>query len=90
MTTTDIRQLLSGLPPVDRVLLDPAAAPLLDVYGRNAVTNAIRDAIGTLRQAVLAGTTNVLREVGADEGELRKVHRMELVEVYKPENQGPT
>ena len=56
MTATETKQKLSGLPPVDGVLLDPAAAPLLDIYGRSAVTNAIREAIGELRQTLLAGT----------------------------------
>lgn len=55
MTANKTKPKLSSLPPVDRLLLDQAALPLIDQHGRSAVTAAIRDVIAGLRTALLAG-----------------------------------
>ncbi|HEX9433419.1 MAG TPA: L-seryl-tRNA(Sec) selenium transferase [Burkholderiales bacterium] len=46
---------LASLPSVDRLLRSAAAAPLLSVHGRSAVTLAVREVLGELRAAREAG-----------------------------------
>src|SRR5260221_298004 len=46
---------LASLPSVDRLLRSAAAAPLLSVHGRSAVTLALREVLGELRAAREAG-----------------------------------
>ena len=46
----------AALPSVDRVLRQPAAAALIESHGRDALTDAIREAIGCLRGDIAAAT----------------------------------
>lgn len=57
MSTDHLKSQYARLPAVDRVLLDEAAAPLIDRHGRQAITGAIRAALGDLRQAIRDGET---------------------------------
>jgi L-seryl-tRNA(Ser) seleniumtransferase len=47
---------LSRLPSVDRVLLLPAAASLIEIHGRAVVTAAVRDVLAGARAAVREGS----------------------------------
>ena len=42
----------AAIPSVDRLLRDPAAATLIDGYGRQAVTGAVRDDLAALRRRI--------------------------------------
>ena len=44
--------LFSKIPSVDKLLRTAAAATLIDAFGRQSVTNALRDDLATLRQAL--------------------------------------
>jgi L-seryl-tRNA(Ser) seleniumtransferase len=55
MKTDDPRSLFAALPAVDRLLNAAAAAPLIDEFGRAAVTDALRDALAALRDALAQG-----------------------------------
>ena len=47
---------LAALPSVDRVLRQPAAAALIESHGRDALTDAVREAIDCLRGDMAAAT----------------------------------
>ena len=47
---------LAALPSVDRVLRQPAAAALIEAHGRDALTDAVREAIDRLRGGIAAAT----------------------------------
>jgi len=46
---------LAKLPSVDRLLLHPAVAPLIESLGRKVVTQLLRDTLATVRDEVRAG-----------------------------------
>ncbi|MBT6960213.1 MAG: L-seryl-tRNA(Sec) selenium transferase [Rhodospirillaceae bacterium] len=50
--TDSIGTLLSSIPSVDKLLRTPDAETLIDSFGRQPVTNAVRDDLATLRQAL--------------------------------------
>ena len=50
--TDSTASLLSSIPSVDKLLRTPDAETLIDSYGRQPVTNAVRDDLATLRQAL--------------------------------------
>lgn len=56
--TDSTASLLSSIPSVDKLLRTPNAETLIDSFGRQPVTNAVRDDLATLRQA-LAKKDNV-------------------------------
>jgi L-seryl-tRNA(Ser) seleniumtransferase len=56
--TDSTASLLSSIPSVDKLLRTPDAETLIDSFGRQPVTNAVRDDLATLRQA-LAKKDNV-------------------------------
>jgi len=56
------KQLLSGLIQVDSALRMPAVASLVEEYGREAVTEAVREAIESARRRILSGTEIELSE----------------------------
>jgi L-seryl-tRNA(Ser) seleniumtransferase len=58
---------LASLPSVDRLLRSAAAAPLLSVHGRSAVTLAVREVLGELRAARQGATSEsaILFQVSA-------------------------
>ena len=51
----DVRRRLAALPSVDKALNDPDIAPLQDTYSKKLVTDAVRDAIGSMRNGILEG-----------------------------------
>lgn len=55
MKTDDPRSLFAALPAVDRLLNDEAAGSLIDEFGRPAVTDAIRQTLSGLRDALKRG-----------------------------------
>lgn len=85
MNTAQKQKQFARLPSVDRVLLDDAAAPLIEAHGRKAVTGAIRDVVADLRAALQSGHTvnadhcAVLRVV---EARLAQLEMPSLVSVY--------
>ena len=56
--TDSTASLLSSIPSVDKLLRTPDAETLIESFGRQPVTNAVRDDLATLRQA-LAKKDNV-------------------------------
>ena len=56
--TDSTASLFSSIPSVDKLLRTPDAETLIDSFGRQPVTNAVRDDLATLRQA-LAKKDNV-------------------------------
>lgn len=52
-TTDDHAALASRLPAIDELLRDPAAAVLIDAYGRDLMTSLLRDATAAARSALL-------------------------------------
>jgi L-seryl-tRNA(Ser) seleniumtransferase len=55
MVETDRRERLRALPSVDRVLRDATARSLIERYGHQAVSSAVRDAVEGLRARILNG-----------------------------------
>ncbi len=50
---------LSSIPSVDRVLRAPAATSLIEAHGRGLFTDAVREAIDRLRDAIEAGSGDI-------------------------------
>ena len=63
MTASDLKSQLANLPGVDRLLQHDAALPLIDTFGRQAVTAAIRAVIAQRRDALRDGTA---ADIGRD------------------------
>ncbi|MFT5508110.1 MAG: L-seryl-tRNA(Ser) seleniumtransferase [Hyphomicrobiaceae bacterium] len=85
MNTPEQQAQFAKLPSVDRVLLDNAAAPLIESHGRKAVTAAIRNAIAELRTDLLAGTSVDISSdavLSAAARSLAQSENLSLVSVY--------
>lgn len=74
--TTAFRQ----IPSVDRLLNDPGAASLIDVYGRDALRDALRNALDAARQWIRQGNLppGVEELLNAADNYLRKAHMPSL------------
>ncbi len=56
MTASDLKSQLANLPGVDRLLQHDTAGALIDAFGRQAVTAALREVIAGHRDAIRGGT----------------------------------
>jgi len=73
------QELLRKLPKVDDILRKTELAPLLEEYGTHAVTDAIRQEIGLLRQSLLEGKRETLpQEAGLLEAIIVRIHKQSL------------
>jgi L-seryl-tRNA(Ser) seleniumtransferase len=79
MAEDNRNRLLSKLVQVDTVLHQPAIASLVERFGRQAVTEAVRDCLQSLRERILSG-----EEVEVNEQVLAEVTAGLLDRVFRP------
>lgn len=75
-----VNERLRGLPSVDSILSSPRAAELIGRYGRERLTEAVREALGKAREALLSGgdggaAASADEALEAAEGVLRNLFR---------------
>ncbi|MEN6560549.1 MAG: L-seryl-tRNA(Sec) selenium transferase [Acidobacteriota bacterium] len=76
MTDANRNTAFRRIPSLDALIADPAAVPLLDRFGREAVVAAARDELGSVRRAIAAAADPDVSAAALAERLLARLERM--------------